>query len=96
MTTAIDWPTLITELAYVLGDVDESHPDSRVPCSSRVLAQKLGVDRGLIRRWHDGGEPGHAHGEMLLLRWVQLTSKAREFAPRARVSLSAAKLRERV
>jgi hypothetical protein len=92
-STTIDWPAVLTELAYILGDTDESHPDSRVPCGTRVLAQHLGVHRESIRRWHDGSEPGHADGEMLLTRWQLLTGKAREFAPRTRLVLSAARMR---
>jgi hypothetical protein len=92
----IDWPSILTDLAYVLGDEDESHPGGRVPCSTRTLALHLGVDRDYIRRWHAGSEPRYADGEMLLVRWVTLTGKAKEFAPRTRPILSASKMRERV
>lgn len=91
--TTIDWPAILTELAYLLGDVDESHPDSRVPCGTRALAEHLGMTRWQVRSWHDGTEPGHRDGETLLDHWQLLTGKRREFAPRTRLVLSAARMR---
>ncbi len=96
MATTIDWPAILTDIAYQLGDVDESHPDSRVPCSSRVLARDLEVERDQVRRWHEGSIMEYSQGVKLLRRWSDLTGKAQEFAPRKHESLSAAKLRERV
>lgn len=93
MSTTIDWPAVIADLAYLLGDVDESHPDSRVPCSQYVLAENLGVARTTIQRWLDGSRPNWDDGELLLERWCKLSTKARAFAPLTKRSLSAAKLR---
>lgn len=92
MNTTIDWPKLIVDMAYLLGDVDESHPDSRVPCSEVQLAAALDVPRTTLRNWLDGSEPKHGQGEMMLERWCKLTGKNRAFAPLTRRSLSAAKV----
>jgi hypothetical protein len=62
-----------------------------MPLGTRALSAKLGIHRETIRRWMDGAQPYHADGEMLLDRWSALTGKARHFAPRTRLSLSASK-----
>jgi len=78
---AIDWPTVLDEIATVLGDIDPA-TGRRVPVSVVVLAESLGVARGTLRGWLDGSEPRHQDGERLLDRWCTLTGKARAFAPR--------------
>ncbi len=85
---AVDWPTLLDELAHVLGDDDPAAPGRRVPCSTSALARELSVARMTLVGWMDGSEPKHADGEVLLDRWCALTGKHRTFAPRARRSLS--------
>lgn len=90
MTVGIDWTAVLDDLAHLLGDVDESNRDVRVPCSTVRLADALGVARGTLRGWLDGSEPRHIDGEAVLQRWCVLTGKAREFAPRERKSLTAA------
>lgn len=87
--TSIDWPTLLGEIAHVLGDEDPANPDARTPCSQERLAASLGVPRGTLRGWMDGSEPKHTDGERLLARWCSLTGKARCFAPTERRPLTA-------
>lgn len=85
----IDWPRLLGDIAYMLGEPDPGNPDVRVPCSQERLASALGVARGTLRGWMDGSEPKHGDGERLLDRWVRLTGQARIFAPVDRRPLSA-------
>lgn len=85
----IDWPALLSDLAHVLGEPDAANPDARIPCSTSALARELGIARMTLMGWMDGSEPKHADGEALLLRWCQMTGKARAFAPTERRSLSA-------
>ena len=49
MTIGIDWTAVLDDLAHLLGDVDESNRDVRVPCSTVRLADALGVARGTLR-----------------------------------------------
>lgn len=86
---SIDWPRLLDELAWLLGERDFAFPDVRVPLSASRLAQALQVPRTTLIGWRDGSEPKHSDGELLLVRWCLLTGKAREFAPLERRSLSA-------
>ena len=85
----IDWPAVLGDLAYQLGDPAPGNPDARVPCSQERLASALGVARGTLRGWMDGSEPKHGDGEKLLDRWRVLTGKPRIFAPLERRPLSA-------
>lgn len=85
----IDWPMLLGDIAYLLGEPDPVNAEVRVPCSQERLAGALGVARGTLRGWMDGSEPKHGDGELLLDRWCQLTCKARVFAPVDRRPLSA-------
>lgn len=81
MTTRIDWPRLLEDLAILLGE----HGN---PCTTFELAHQLSVARGTLRGWIDGSEPKHADGEKLLDRWRALSGKPREFAPLEPKSLS--------
>jgi hypothetical protein len=87
--TSIDWPALLSDIAYQLGEPDAANPERQVPCSQDRLATALGVPRGTLRGWMDGSEPRHTDGERLIARWVSLTGKARCFAPTDRRPLSA-------
>lgn len=87
---AIDWPALLGDVAYLLGDADPADADRRVAVSTSRLAVLLGVPRGTLIGWMEGSEPKHADGEKLIDRWRVLTGKPREFAPRERRSLTAA------
>ena len=93
MTSRIDWPTLLGDIAYRLGDDVPGHPGDRVACGERHLADHLQMPRSTIRGWIDGSEPKHGDGEYLLDRWCRLTGKHRQFAPCCRRSLSAAQAR---
>ena len=65
----IDWPRLLGDIAYMLGEPDPGNPDVRVPCSQERLASALGVARHAARL--DGRQrPKHGDGERLLDRWV--------------------------
>jgi hypothetical protein len=86
----IDWPRLLEDIAYMLGEVDESNPAARTPVSTARLAVLLATPRGTLIGWMDGSEPKHADGERLIDRWRVLTGKPREFAPMERRSLTAA------
>lgn len=88
-SNAVDWPALLDEIAHVLGEPDADNPDARQPCSTAALARELGVARMTLMGWIDGSEPKHSDGERLLMRWCELTGKARVFAPTERRPLSA-------
>jgi hypothetical protein len=86
---SIDWPVLLDDIAYIVGEPDPGNPEVRVPCSQNQLANALDVPRGTLRGWMDGSEPRHTDGEKLLDRWCRLTGKGRGFAPTCRRSLTA-------
>ena len=93
VVTRTDWPQLLAEIAYLLGDPTPENPDVREPLSQRLLADRLEIPRETLRGWMDGSEPRHTDGERLIAVWVQLTGKARTFIPTTRVSFSAARVR---
>ena len=80
---AIDWPRLLGDLAYLLGD-ELPGTTAREPAPVGTLAAFLAVPRSTLRGWLEGAEPRHNDGEALLLRWCALTGKARTFAPLVR------------
>lgn len=84
----IDWPQLIEDLAYMLGQ-ETGDGLMRAPANTTALAVMLKVPRSTLRHWRDGGQPPHSDGEMLLERWVHVTGKPRQFAPTERAPLSA-------
>jgi hypothetical protein len=88
----IDWPTLLDEIAYMLGDPLPENAELRVPVSVHRLADHLQVARGTLRGWQDGAEPRHGDGEVIIGHWCRLTGKARTFVPVDRYVLSAAKV----
>lgn len=88
--TRIDWPTLLGDIAIMLGEINPTNPSVREPINTSQLATALGTPRGTLIGWLDGSEPKHADGERLIDRWRALTGKPREFAPMERRSLSAA------
>lgn len=91
MNTRTDWSTVITDIAYLLGDADPSNPAVRIPVGTRVMARALGLSREALRMWLDGSEPGHKAGENLIEHWCRLTGRARTFVPRTVSPLSAAR-----
>ncbi len=82
--TRVNWPKLLEELAWLLGDPVQHLPEQRSPLSTSQLADAIGQARGTLRGWIDGSEPKHADGEALLDRWCKLSGKAREFVPMER------------
>lgn len=91
MNTTIDWPALLADVAYLLGE-PEVGTMRRTPCGTRDLAKHLGIPRMTVVGWIDGSRPRWDEGELLLSRWSALTGKAREYAPRTKVVYSAAKV----
>lgn len=87
--TRIDWPSLLGDIAYMLGEIDPANPTVREPVNTSRLAILLHTPRGTLIGWLEGSEPKHADGERLIDRWLVLTGKPREFAPMERRSLSA-------
>lgn len=80
---AFDWPRLLDDLAYVLGD-ELPGTTAREPAPLGTLAAFLAVPRSTLRGWLEDAEPRHNDGEALLMRWCALTGKARAFAPLVR------------
>jgi hypothetical protein len=91
MKTTIDWPHLLGDIAYLLGEQIQGS-DLRIPCGTRDLAKHLGLPRMTVVGWIGGSEPKHAQGEQILAAWCLLTGKDRLFAPLTRVTYSAAKV----
>lgn len=89
--TGVDWPTLLGELALLLGEPDVN--GIRAPVTERKLAEHLDIPRMTIHGWINGSEPKHADGEQLIERWCKLTSKDRLFVPQQRRVFSAARVR---
>jgi hypothetical protein len=86
----IAWPLVIEDIAYLLGDELPGTP-AREPVSQHAVADLLGVPRSTLRNWADGAQPKHSDGEKLLAAWCSLSGKARQFAPRERRPMSAAR-----
>jgi len=88
----IDWPRLLGDIQYLLGDIPPGEMVI-VPVGQVRLAAYLEMSRGTVRRWiEEDAEPRHFDGEHLIDVWIRLTGKRREFLPIRVVSLSAAKL----
>jgi hypothetical protein len=85
-----DWPAILHEIALCLGEEDAQ--GRRTACGRRLLARDLGYPDKTVQGWMEGSTPRHPDGEHVLDRWCVLVCKARQFAPRARASLSAAKV----
>lgn len=92
--STFDWPRLLDDLAYCLGERPaEGSGMVQQPCSNQALADALGVPRGTLRNCMAGAEPKHADGEVILQRWCTLTGRSRMFAPTIRRPFSAATVR---
>ena len=92
MTTSIDWPRVLGEIAHMLGD-DVPATGQRVPAGTRAVAEYLGANRSTLLRWLDGSRLSWEDGERVLTAWSRLSGKHTAFAPRERRSLSAAQAR---
>lgn len=85
----IDWPTLLGDIAYLLGEPHPLNPLVQVPVGTPALAKHLGVSRGTLRNMTDYGcEPRHGEGVRLLAIWAQMSGKPATDAPLARPSMS--------
>lgn len=87
----IDWPKVLDDIAYLLGEPLATNELLREPVSVVKLADALDYPRGTVRNWQDGSEPKHFDGERILAYWCRLTGKARTFVPVDRYVYSAAK-----
>ena len=90
--SCLNWPAMLEDIAYLLGDPLPGTP-ARVPASQDAVAGFLDKPRGTLRNWLDGAQPGHADGELILSAWCRLGGKTRDLAPRERRPLSAGQLR---
>lgn len=93
--THIDWPQMLADMAFLLGEEDHTQPGGRQHCSQKVLGEYIGRSRTTVQGWLDGQEPKHFEGEMIIRAWCGLTTKAREFAPRQRPVFSASRMKEK-
>lgn len=92
-TAYIDWPRLLGDLQYLLGEPATDGSGVVTNAGTPTLAVYLGVKRTTLRGWLDGSEPKHSQGEQLIAAWVRLSGKPREFTPITVVTYSAAKMR---
>ena len=79
----VHWRELIDDLAWMLGEpaVCEATPQMRIPLAMAALAVSIGYPRKTVIGWHDGAQPKHSDGEVLIKRWCELSGKARAFLP---------------
>lgn len=95
----IDWPHLLADLQYLLGDPIHEGSVARTPVGTPALAIWLsthseylaGVKRTTVVGWLNGSELKFHQGRALLALWCEMTGKPSGFAPITFVSLSAAK-----
>lgn len=93
MSANVDWPTLLGDIAYLLGDPIPGNQHRNEPVGTPTLAKHLELSRSTVRSWMDGAEPRHSDGERLIVIWCKLSGKAAAFVPLARPSLSASKMK---
>jgi hypothetical protein len=89
----VDWPTLLSDIAYLLGDPIPGNPHRNEPVGTPTLAKHLGLPRSTVRTWMDGAEPRHSDGERLIVIWCKLSGLAPSFKPLTKPSLSASKMK---
>lgn len=77
----IDWPQVLGDIAYLLGDAIPG-TNLRQPLGTERLARELGIARSTVRNILDGTEPRHSDGERFISRWASLSGKPGAFAPR--------------
>lgn len=93
MSHSIDWPRLLGDVQYLLGEPDTANPLVRVPAGEHHLAKCLGYPRSTVRNWLLGAEPKHRDGEIIIAAWMRLAGKDRAYAPTCKTSMSAASMR---
>lgn len=93
----IDWPKLLGDIAWLLGDDEANEPNSRKPMSEVKLAEVLGFSRSKLKNILGGTslKVEYHDGCFLIERWSRLSGKPREFAPITVRSFSASALKER-
>lgn len=87
----IDWPKVLDDIAYLLGEPQAGNDLLRTPVSEKRLAEALQRPRMTVKGWLDGSEPRHSDGEVIITHWERLTGKARTFIYIDRYVYSAAK-----
>lgn len=95
MSSQVDWPRLLGDLQYLLGEATPGNPNVRIPVGRKALGSYLVVHHSTVRNWLDGAEPKHSDGERLVIAWERLTGKTRAFVPITKVVLSAKAMKER-
>jgi len=93
MTIGVDWPRLLEDISWLIGEADFAFPDVRTPAGTPKTAAYLGISRGALRNLLDGTEPRHSDGERLIAIWVKLSGKPPQFVPVARTSMTASQAR---
>lgn len=90
-TSYVDWPRLLGDMQYLLGEPVHVGSSARTPCSSNFLATYLGVKRTTMVGWINGGKIEYHQGCDLIEKWCDLTGKPARFVPITMVSFSAAR-----
>lgn len=80
-TAYVDWPRLLGDIAYLLGEPEFEGSASRRPLSEVRLAAALGFSRGKLQNVLNGTRVEYHDGCMLILRWASLSGKPKEFVP---------------
>lgn len=94
-STYVDWPRLLGDIAYLLGEDEPNLPNSRKPLSEVKLAKAVGFSRGKLQNILSGTKVEYHDGCALIARWSGLCGKPKEFAPITVRSMSASTMKER-
>jgi hypothetical protein len=86
MTTRVDWPRLLSDIAWLIGEYDFAFPDVRTPAGTPKLAVYLQLSRGAVRNMLDGTEPRHSDGQRLIAVWMRLSGKPAAYVPVERIA----------
>lgn len=89
-----DWPRILSDIAWLLGEEILHLPGDRTPIGARALSEYLGYPRNTIRRWvEEDADLRSIDAEDIIGVWMSLCGKRREFVPVRAVSLSASKVK---
>lgn len=96
-TAYVDWPRLLGDIAYLLGEPEFEGSASRRPLSEVRLAEAVGFSRSKLKNILSGTslKVEYHDGCALILRWSKLSGKPKEFVPITIRSLSAHEMKER-
>ena len=89
----IDWPRLIEDLQYLLGEPEFEGSSARVAVGTHAVAKYLHVPRTTLVRWLDGARLEYHQGCELIEAWKRLTGKGEQFLPITVATFSAARMR---